>query len=567
MTKGYFSFVLHSHLPWVLGHGRWPHGIDWLNEATAECYIPILNQLFKLVDEGYHPSLNIGITPILQEQLKSPNFVSEFEHYLKNKIKAAENDLIEFSRRGQEIFSKVAKMWRDYYIKIEDDFSNKFKKNLIESLSHLQKEGYIEILTSAATHGYLPLLKYDRSVDAQVNLGIKTYQENFGQAPKGIWLPECAYRPAYKWTPPVGVKKNSYNRKGIDEFLSEYNIEYFIIDSHLLRGGKAIGVYLARFEALKNLWQHFEKEFVEIKEDFEKSPYEIYLVSSNPQIKPIAIYARDPKTGLQVWSGELGYPGEAAYLDFHKKKFPGGLRYWRVTSPKIDLALKEVYDLNEVENKIIEHAKHFVGLIKEISSQYYETHKMPAFICTPFDTELFGHWWFEGTSWLYYVLKFIEEEKDIELITGNAALDRFRPNKVVSLPEGSWGEGGFHYIWLNQLTDWTWERIYEAEDEFYSLYDKFFNSKDEQITSILKQLARELLLLQSSDWQFLISTGSARDYAELRFSRHFENFKQLSRIMLDYEKNKTLKQNNINFLNDLMKQNNCFQSLDLSIFQ
>jgi 1,4-alpha-glucan branching enzyme len=563
MIKGYFTFVLHSHLPWVLGHGRWPHGTDWLNEAIAECYIPLLNKIIQLADEGYHPRLNIGITPILQEQLRSPILINEFEYYLKNKIEAADNDIKEFSKKGQKTFLQIAMMWRDYYLRISEDFKDKFKKDLLKSFSQLQKQGYIEIMTSAATHGYLPLLKNDRSVDAQINLGVQVYKKNFGQAPNGIWLPECAYRPSYKWTPPVGADKTSYNRKGVDEFLSKHNLEYFIIDSHLLKGGKAIGVYLARFKALKNLWQHFEKEFVEIKEDFEKSPYEIYLVSSNFQIKPVAVFSRDPETALQVWSGDSGYPGEAQYLDFHKKKFPGGLRYWCVTDPKIDLALKEIYNPDVVEDRVKTHARHFVSLVKKISTQYYEKKKRPIVICTPFDTELFGHWWFEGPNWLYYVLKFIEQDKEIELATGKTVLENLEHDKIISLPEGSWGEGGFHYIWLNQLNDWTWKRIYEAEDEFYSLYDKFVDSRNEKALRILKQLSRELLLLQSSDWQFLISTLSARDYAELRFRSHFENFKQLARML----KKEKIEPDKINFLKDLEIQDNCFEDLDLSIFK
>ncbi len=563
MIKGYFTFVLHSHLPWVLGHGRWPHGTDWLNEATAECYIPLLNQLFMLREQGYHPHLNIGITPILQEQLKSPSFITEFDYYLKNKIAAAEKDVQEFSKKGQRNFFSVSKMWQDYYSQLYEDFQHKFKKDLIEAFSQLQKQGHIEIMTSAATHGYLPLLKYDRSVNAQIHLGREIYKTNFSQAPQGIWLPECAYRPAYKWTPPVGDRDHSYSRKGIDEFLSQNKIGYFIIDSHLLKGGKAIGVYLARFKALKNLWQHFKKEFIEIKEDFAKSPQEVYLVSSNPTIKPVAILTRDPTTALQVWSGDLGYPGDSGYLDFHKKRFPGGLRYWRVTDQKIDLALKEVYNPDHVEEKIKEHANHFVSLLKKTAQDYYEENKRPALICTPFDTELFGHWWFEGPRWIYYVLQLIEKDNELQSATGTMVLKQFEPDRIISLPEGSWGEGGFHYIWLNKWTEWTWERVYEAEDMFYSLYDTLSRSRDRKVISFLKQLGRELLLLQSSDWQFLISTWSARDYAELRFSRHFDNFKQIARIL----RSKKIGNNEMNILRGMEEQDSCFKDLDLSIFK
>jgi 1,4-alpha-glucan branching enzyme len=562
MTKGYLSFTLHSHLPWVLGHGRWPHGTDWLSEAAAESYIPILNQLNRLVEQGYSPRINIGITPILQEQLKSHHFHNEFEFYLEHKIEAAENDITEFRRKGQKQFLGVAKMWRDFYVNIEHDFVDKFKRDLINAFSQLQKQGCIEIITSAATHGYLPLLKYDRSVNAQIKLGVQTYKRNFNKPPSGIWLPECAYRPAYAWAPTIGSDKNTYARQGIDEFLSKYNIDYFIVDTHLLKGGKAIGAYLARFKALANLWQHFEKGFVEIKEDFDKTPYEVYLVCSNPQFKPVAIFTRDPQTALQVWSGGVGYPGESSYLDFHKKKFPSGLRYWRVTDPKVDLAMKQNYDPDIVENKIKEHAQHFLSLIKELSNQYYAKTNKPALICTPFDTELFGHWWFEGPRWLYHILKAVEQDPEIELSTGNMLLKEYDPEKIISLPEGSWGEGGFHYIWLNKWTDWTWERIYQAEDKFYALYDRFSNTQDKNKLTLLKQLGRELLLLQSSDWQFLISTWSARDYAELRFSRHFENFMYLAKGL----ERKKPSEDEMNFLKDVAEQDSCFQDLDLSIF-
>jgi len=563
MTKGYLSFVLHSHLPWVLGHGLWPHGTDWLSEAAAECYIPILKQLYRLLDEGLSPKLNIGITPILQEQLLSPYFHEEFEAYLKNKIKAAEKDIDEFSRQGQKEFLKVAEMWRDFYIEVHDDFVHRYNKNLINAFAQLQDQGCIEIITSAATHGYLPLLKSDRSVNAQIDLGVQTYKKNFNRQPPGIWLPECAYRPAYDWSPAVGSDKTPYARRGIDEFVSKHNIDYFIVDNHLLKGGRAIGVYLSRFEALANLWEHFKKEFVETKEDFPKTPQEIYLVCSNPQIKPVAIFTRDPKTALQVWSGGVGYPGEPQYLDFHKKKFPSGLRYWRVTDQKLDLALKQNYEPHIVENIVRQHAQHFLSLCKELAETYFSKTEKPAVICTPFDTELFGHWWFEGPIWLYHVLKAVEQNNEIELGTGTRLLEKYEPTKIISLPEGSWGEGGFHYIWLNKWTEWTWQRVYQAEDKFYDLYDNHKNTTNKDILTILKQLGRELLLLQSSDWQFLISTWSARDYAELRFSRHFDNFMKLAGFL----EKKKVTQDDLNFVKNLSEQDSCFSDLDLSIFK
>lgn len=554
--------MLHSHIPWVLNHGRWPHGADWLNEATAECYLPLLEQLFLLKAKKYQPRLTIGITPILQEQLQSRHFVAEFEYYLKHKIKAARSDVREFSRKGEKEFVPVAQMWLAYYRRMRTLFRRRMKHNLISAFRELQDQGAVEIITSAATHGYLPLLKYDRSVNAQVELGVHVYQKNFGEKPRGIWLPECAYRPPYAWKAPVGPDRVSRNRKGIDEILSKNGLKYFVIDAHLLRGGKAIGVYLARFKALKNLWKQYKKTIIRTKKDYHKSPHEIHLVASNPSVEPVAFLTRDPKTALQVWSGDVGYPGDAWYLDFHKKRFPSGLRYWRVTDPKIDLALKRPYEPTHIEEKTKEHARHFVSLIRETARQYYKRHKKCAYICTPFDTELFGHWWFEGPRWLAYVIAYVEKTPDIELATGSKMIDAAEPERIITLPEGSWGEGGFHYIWLNKWTEWTWQRVYEAEDTFYTLYDQYKNSRSNTKIAALQQLGRELLLLQSSDWQFLISTWSARDYAEHRLSRHFANFKRLADIL----KKKRIGWKDRLFLADLEEQDSCFRDIRLSFF-
>ncbi len=562
MPKAYLSIVLHSHLPWVLGHGRWPHGTDWLNEAAAECYIPLLNELAGLIEKGHRPHINIGITPILQEQLTAASFAVEFKNYLQQKVTAAEEDIQEFTRKNDREFLAIAHMWHDYYQHIENDFKNVYKENLVAAFGRLQEEGMLEIMTSGATHGYLPLLKHDRSVAAQVRLGVEVYKKHFRRQPRGIWLPECAYRPAYAWTPPTDPDAAPYMRKGVDEFLSTHGIRFFITDAHLLKGGRAIGVYLSRFKALKNLWRHFEKEFIPVNQDFPKSQYEVYLVSSNPRVTPVAVFTRDPVTASQVWSGDLGYPGEAAYLDFHKKRFPGGLRYWRVTGPKIDLAEKAAYDPGSIDGMLHEHARHFVSLIKDIAEKFYNETGRPAFICIPFDTELFGHWWFEGPRWLSKILSLIDDDNDLSLATGSTILDTLEPHKVISLSEGSWGEGGFHYIWLNKWTEWTWKRIYEAEDEFYELYDEFTHGNISKNDPLIKQLARELLLLQSSDWQFLISTWSARDYAELRFTRHYENFRRIAGMM----RKPGISDSDRMFLNDLEAQDSCFKDLDLSIF-
>jgi 1,4-alpha-glucan branching enzyme len=528
---GYFAFVLHSHIPYVLAHGRSPHGMDWLSESAAETYIPLLNTCHRLIEEGISPQFTIGITPVLAEQLAHPAFAVEFEGWLKEKIAAAEVNRTEFLREKKLGLAALADYWHRFFNKTLTDFRERYRSDIPGAFRDLQDAGHIEILTSAATHGYLPLLGTDEAVQAQVKQGICTYKRLFGRSPRGFWLPECAYRPRYRWNYPVdfeGKPKEPWLRKGVEEILAENGIEYFFIDSHLLRGGEAIGVYAERFRPLRELWEHFSTQYR--PEETEKSPYSVYLVNSSGEPKaPVAVFTRDPRTGVQVWSADSGYPGDEYYLEFHKKLPPGGLRYWRISRPKNDLGRKQPYELAKAFERIQEHAKHFVDLAHEVLRGHVASTGQSGIITAMYDTELYGHWWFEGPEWLYWVRKGMEAHPEIHPITCGRYLHLHPPQTVVRLPEGSWGEGGYHWVWLNEWTEWTWRRIYPAEREMVRLARQY--SDHPKVQTILKQIARELLLLQSSDWQFLISTWSARDYAELRAQWHADRFHMLVNLL------------------------------------
>jgi len=567
---GFFTLVLHSHLPYVLSHGRWPHGTDWLNEATAETYIPLLNVFNRLIREGMSPKATIGLTPVLTEMLAHPSFKDEFSSYLGQKIEATENDIKEFEDLGQSPMARLARMWEGFYKDIERDFNEVYGQNLVKAFRDLQDGGHIEIITCAATHGYLPLLSQDTSIHVQIRQALAGYERHYGRRPRGIWLPECAYRPGYRWAPPIdtGKKVEPYPRKGIEEFLSENHIEYFFIDSHLLRGGKAMGVYLDRFEALQQLWKRFEDQYKPLPEDTERSPYKVYWVGTSRGKMPVAIFTRDPKTGLQVWSGEWGYPGDGNYLDFHKKRFPGGLRYWKVTNARADLADKEEYIPENVQPRILEQAHHFKELVKMTLKEHRATTGEAGVVVSPYDSELLGHWWFEGPEWLYHTIRGLCQDGEVRLVTAGEYLDRVRPREVIALPEGSWGEGGYHWIWFNHMNQWTWRHIYGAEEEMMELAREYGDKKgDGVLQAILKQAAIELLLLQASDWQFLISTFSAKDYAEMRVVRHYEDFKRLASLARRKGKGEVLKEGDSHFLEFCQKRDDIFPDMDISWFK
>ena len=571
MSKGYFSFVLHGHLPYVLSHGRWPHGTDWLSEAAAETYLPILRILEELIEEGYQPKITIGLSPVLCEQLADNSFKEEFIGYLNQKIQAAQQDAEEFSKYSQTTMLENAHFWEKFYRESLEHF-NDIGHDILFEFKKLQDGGYVEIITCGATHGYYPLLSRDESLQAQTKMAVKNYRRHFGRDPRGIWLPECAYRPRYEWTPPVPIagKQEPYLRKGVDEFLAENYLDFFIVDSALLKGGKSIGVYIDRFEALKLLWGQFEKQYKPRKEDKDKTPREVYMVSSSPEgKKPTAIFTRDAETGLLVWSGEHGYPGDGNYLDFHKKRFPGGHRYWEVTSSGADLADKMEYNRQNAVNRIPENARHFSDKVAEILVAYHDSTEQKGILVAPYDAELFGHWWFEGPMFLKQVLKNICEDDRVELTSLGDHLDRSKSTSVISIPEGSWGEGNHHYIWLNQQNEWTWKHIYESEArmcEFARFWTDNPDKQDAELETILKQMARELMLMSASDWQFLISTFAARDYAELRLSEHYEDFKSLAAAAEKKIKGEALGDGDRKFLEDCQTRDKLFDDVEIEWF-
>lgn len=521
---GYWMLVLHTHIPYVLTHGKAPHGTDWLSEGLVECYLPLYDLTERLQRHGIPARYTISFTPILQEQLADPEFQAEACAYIDAKRTAATDDMRAFTRQGERWKAGLAYLWQAYF-EAQQSLYAQLNGDVLGAFRRFQDAGLIEVATSAATHGYLPLIGRDECVRAQVQLGVQTYQKHFGRAPRGFWLPECAYRPAYRWLPPVAQEVlPAAERAGVEQFLSEAGVGYFFVDTHMLRGGTPLGTYWDRFAALRQLYEQFAAHYR--MEQTERTPYRAYRV---PASEPLAVFARDPASTVQVWSGEHGYPGDARYLEFHKMHYPGRLRYWRVSENKADLGAKQLYAPYDAFEAAQAHADHFVSLLKQTLWNHYQATGAPGVMVSMYDTELFGHWWREGPEWLYLVIRRLAADPDIEMLTGSEYLERFPPEEVVFLPEGSWGEGGSHYIWLNENTLWVWDALYRAETRFLGLLHRC--RERTEWTPYLQQLARELLLAQSSDWTFLITTGAARDYAEARVQDHLRRFEGIATLI------------------------------------
>ena len=538
----------------VVNHGRWPHGSDWLNEATFECYLPLLETAHRLVADGLSPKWTVNISPVLAEQLASPEFQKELSFYYDNVRRACAESREYFQREGRDEIVALTRYWEAFYERMWE-LHRRIGGDIPGTFAELQRDGHIEIITCAATHGYLPLLSRDESIRMQLRTAVETHRRHFGVAPRGIWLPECAYRPRYEWTPPAGQHRGDRRlRPGIEELLAEVGLEYFIADAHLVAAAAPVFLYRDYLPRKQTL----DVGGPDVSRKAPLSPYQPYRVASRGGKGSAVAFFRDPKTTLQVWSREHGYPGEYAYLEFHKKHFPGGLRFWRITDNSQDLGKKIVYDPALAGEKAQGHARHFVDLVKDTLQQAGA--QRPAVVCSPYDAELFGHWWFEGPQWLDQVVRGMASA-GVAVSTLGEALDALPAPATVALPEGSWGEGGDHRVWLNRDTEWTWDRVYSAEAEWAQDLKRMRHAAGDT-RRVFTQATRELLLLTASDWQFLITTHAARDYAERRVAEHYADFKRLSEMARTLAEGQTMSTDAADTLHRLEREDFVFAHLD-----
>jgi 1,4-alpha-glucan branching enzyme len=530
-----FVLALHSHLPYVLNHGRWPHGSDWLCEAAVDTYLPLLEQLEQLAVEGTPTPLTIGFTPVLANQLASPAFAREMEAFFAQRLAACDEAPAALAASGDAVLVPLVAFWRSRLSRLQALFRS-IDADLVSAFRRLQERGQLEIIGSAATHGYLPLLGRDESIRLQLAVGREEHRRLFGVAPVGCWLPECAYRPRGKWAPPGSRGRV---RRGIEQHLADAGFRYFFTDAHLARAGSPLGAYgeiplgAERFDAERHD-PASPPEGREGRARPARSPYRAYRVSGRGVRPPVAALVRDPRSSMQIWSRHQGYPGDEWYLEFHKIRWPGGLKLWRVSGADVDLGGKRPYEPPVAHERAVGHASHFVHLLQGLARD------RPAdgdgVIVAPFDTELFGHWWFEGADFLAATYRALRGSAaggpgGVRAVTASQHLEAHPPSAALLLAEGSWGANGDHSMWLNERTAWTWQRLWGLEDAFWDVARAALASASAAARPVLAQAARELLLAQASDWQFIISTGAVVDYAERRFTLHCDDAERLIKAL------------------------------------
>ncbi len=526
MKKGYLAIVLHSHLPFVK-HPEEEYFLEenWLYEAITETYLPLYIVFNKLKNEGIKYEITMSVTPPLMNMLSDPLLSERYVRYLKNRIELVKSEI---KRRDNKKESEILNFYLDRFLMLSDLFENELGLNVLSGFKKLQEEGFLEIITCSATHEILPLELNERAREVQIEVGVSEYERFFEKKPRGIWLGECAYT------------------DGIDKILSDNGILFTFVDTH--------GILYANPSPLYGV----------------HAP----VISKNG----VAFFGRDPEASKQVWSANEGYPGDFNYREFYRDiaydipiesvkkylhpagfKFDSGIKMHRITG-KVPLGKKELYDRNKALEMADIHAGNFMFNREKEAEYLLSVMDREPIMVAPFDTELFGHWWFEGPDFLERLLrKIFRFSKKIETITPFNYLKKYPVNQLSDPAVSTWGDGGYFKVWLNEKTDWIYPHLHVLGKKMIALSERVDNPSPIEKRA-LNQMARELLLAQSSDWAFLISVGTAIHYSERMEKFHMNAFLTLYNMVNSGRIDES-------FLSYLEKKDSIFPKIDYKIFR
>ena len=433
--------------------------------------------------------LTLSLSPTLCSMLLDPLLQRRYERHLNGLIDLAEKEI--HRTHWDRAYRELAWMYHHRFTTIRDSW-DMHRGDLVAAFRKFQDEGRIEIITTAATHGLLPLMAdHPPSIRAQILTARDHYRSCFGRDPRGIWLPECAYV------------------AGVETFLQEANIRWFILDTH--------GVLHAR----------------------PRPRFGTFAPIYTPN--GIAAFGRDYDSSRQVWSKHEGYPGDPRYRDFYRDigfdldfdyvrpHLPSpeargftGMKYYRITS--VGAGEKQIYERGAALQAAAGHAQHFLDARAEQARQIAGLMDHPPLVVAPYDAELFGHWWYEGPEFLDYLArKIFYDQKIISLITPGEYLHRHPTNQIATPSASSWGEEGYLRAWLNDKNEWIYPHLRVAQERMTRLAQKFPKATGLKARA-LKQAARELLLAQASDWPFILRAGTSPDYARRRVKDHLLRF-------------------------------------------
>lgn len=531
MPQGYLSIILHAHLPYV-HHPEENYFLEenWLYEAITETYLPLLKVFEDLMSDNIAFRITMSLTPPLINMLQNPCLQERYIRHIDQLILLAEKEIER--TRHQPHYHDLAVMYYDKFVECKSLFIDKYCCDLVQAFKQVQDSGNLEIIASSATHGFLPIIGVNqKAAQAQIQIGVDHYIKAFDTQPKGFWLPECAYLP------------------GIDQMLKEAGLQYFIVDNH--------GICHA-------------------------DPAPVYGIHA-PLYCPsgVAAFGRDNQSSKQVWSAQEGYPGDVDYREYYRDighecdfeyikphihpqgiRINTGMKYWRITG-KTDY--KEAYRPDWARKKAAVHASNFMFNREKQIEHLMGTMDRKPIIISPYDAELFGHWWYEGPMWLNFLIrKIVFDQQVIKLASPSDYLTDYSINQVSTPAASSWGYKGYNEFWLNDGNDWIYRHLHMAAIRMQELAQKFEriiqnNKKNTIVYRALNQAARELLLAESSDWPFIMKTGTMVEYARKRVNDHICRFTKLYEDILGDTIDKP-------WLNEIERRDNIFKNFNCAAY-
>ncbi len=525
--QGYLALVLHAHLPFVR-HPEHEEFLeeDWLYEAITETYIPLLHVYEGLMRDKVPFKITMSITPPLANMLADPLLQSRYQKHLERLIELAEKEIV----RTQHMppFARTAVMYLERFKRAHHTFVDRYKRNILTGFKAVQDAGHLEIVTCCATHGFLPLMYVNpTAVRAQIQIAAKSYKRHFGRGPRGIWLAECGYWP------------------GHDRHLREAGIRFTFTDAHGILFGTP------------------------------RPKYGVFapVITKNG----VAVFGRDIESSKQVWSADEGYPGDVNYREFYRDlgydaeydyirpyihpmgfRINTGIKYYRVTARGISLDRKEPYDPWRAQHMTEQHAGNFMFNREKQCEYLNEKIGKPPIILSPYDAELYGHWWYEGPDFLNHLMRKTAHSHSIALTTPWEYLEEYPEHQVQEPTFSSWGDQGYAAVWLDGCNDWIYRHFHECEDRMVDLATERPDATGLEKRA-LNQAARELVLAQSSDWAFIMKTGTMVEYAVRRVRDHITRFLKLDADIRSG-------QIDLNWLEETEHRDNIFPEIDYRVY-
>ncbi|HSK22678.1 MAG TPA: 1,4-alpha-glucan branching protein domain-containing protein [Egicoccus sp.] len=506
MTRAW-SLVLHTHLPYLKGHGVWPVGEEWLFEAWAGSWLPVTAVLERLADDGMRDVLTLGVTPLVAHQVRDPDLVRDFGTWLGGQMWRSEEQRWH-GWMGPEVVDLATFYWRHYAALLDYHADVQARGGLTAVWADLAARGVIELLGGPATHPYLPLVPDPAEIDAQLAQGLDDHAAWAGRRPSGLWPPELGYRPAGPVAdptlPPLHVdaygtptlRRTGPDLPGLEHHYAAQGIDHVLVDTATL--------WAADGRPERDWTAH------EVLDPDEAAGFDLLHEGVLIGDSEVAAYARDVTVSAHVWSSDSGYPADEWYRDFFARGTFGTHPSWRVTDRTLPPDAKQPYVPAAAARRAAVHAEHFVGVLHETLAAHPDGH-----VVTAFDTELFGHWWFEGPAWLEAVLRRVADDDDL-VTTTLATRRRARPpTRRVALPESSWGYAKSHASWVTEDTRPMWQTLADARRRARTTL-----TGGRGTPTVRGQIARELALLATSDWPYMAVRGNAAEYARQRVAAH-----------------------------------------------